>query len=87
MTTPEDWESEAYREARRDRSAVESLNPLTHSKDGFRLWRTYGRRGIDIGQAMNCSEKVKILCLQLLLGDHTDEETAVVGGTPRVSAA
>ena len=44
LTTPEDWESEAYREARRDRSAVESL--MFTIKDGF-AFGELGRRGID----------------------------------------
>ncbi len=45
LTTPEDRESEAYREARRNRSAVESLMP-SRLNDGF-AFGELGRRGID----------------------------------------
>ena len=44
LTDPGDWESEVYREARRNRSAVESL--MFTSKDGF-AFGELGRRGID----------------------------------------
>ena len=44
LTTLEDWESETYREARRRRSAVESL--IFTIKDGF-AFGELGRRGID----------------------------------------
>jgi hypothetical protein len=44
LTTPEDWESEAYQEARRYRSAVESL--MFTIKDGFAFGQL-GRRGIE----------------------------------------
>ncbi len=44
LTTLEDWESEAYREARSCRSAVESL--MFTIKDGF-AFGELGRRGID----------------------------------------
>jgi len=43
LTDPEDWDSEAYREARRYRSAVESL--MFTIKDGFEFGEL-GRRGI-----------------------------------------
>ncbi len=43
LTDPEDWDSEAYREARRYRSAVESL--MFTIEDGFEFGEL-GRRGI-----------------------------------------
>ena len=44
LTTLEDWDSETYRDARRCRSAVESL--IFTIKDGF-AFGELGRRGID----------------------------------------
>jgi hypothetical protein len=44
ITAPDDWESETYRDARRNRSAVESL--MFTIKDGFEFG-ALGRRGID----------------------------------------
>jgi hypothetical protein len=44
LTAPEDWDSDAYRDARRNRSAVESL--MFTIKDGFEFGEL-GRRGID----------------------------------------
>ncbi len=44
ITDPEEWDSEPYREARNDRSAVESL--MFTLKDGFEFGRL-SRRGID----------------------------------------
>jgi hypothetical protein len=44
LTAPEDWSSEAYRDARRNRSAVESL--MFTIKDGFEFGEL-GRRGLD----------------------------------------
>ena len=44
LTDPEDWSSEVYRDARRNRSAVESL--MFTIKDGFDFGEL-GRRGID----------------------------------------
>jgi len=44
LTTPDDWDSEAYREARRYRSAVESL--MFTIKDGFEFGQL-GRRGLE----------------------------------------
>jgi len=44
LTDPDDWESETYRDARRNRSAVESL--MFTIKDGFDFGEL-GRRGID----------------------------------------
>ena len=44
LTDPQDWDSEAHRDARRNRSAVESL--MFTIKDGFEFGEL-GRRGID----------------------------------------
>jgi hypothetical protein len=44
LTSPEDWDSETHRNARRNRSAVESL--MFTIKDGFNFGEV-GRRGID----------------------------------------
>ena len=44
LTAPDDWESEEYRDARRNRSAVESL--MFTIKDGFEFGEL-GRRGLD----------------------------------------
>ncbi len=44
LTDPEDWDSDAYRDARRNRSAVESL--MFTIKDGFEFGEL-ARRGID----------------------------------------
>ena len=44
LTDPDDWASETYRDARRNRSAVESL--MFTIKDGFEFGEL-GRRGID----------------------------------------
>ena len=44
LTDPDDWDSETYRDARRNRSAVESL--MFTIKDGF-AFGALGRRGID----------------------------------------
>jgi len=44
LTAPDDWESETYRQARRNRSAVESL--MFTIKDGFEFGEL-ARRGID----------------------------------------
>ena len=44
LTDPQDWDSDVYRDARRNRSAVESL--MFTIKDGFEFGEL-GRRGID----------------------------------------
>ena len=48
ITAPEDWESEPYRKARNDRSAVESL--MFTLKDGYEFGRL-SRRGIDAARS------------------------------------
>jgi len=72
LTTPEDWESETYRDARRCRSAVESL--MFTIKDGF-AFGELGRRGIDAVRdellekvlAYNC-------CRSILMRQRQQEE-------------
>jgi IS5 family transposase len=54
ITSPADWESEKYREARRQRSAVESL--MFTIKDGYEFGKL-GRRGIEAVR-QELSEKV-----------------------------
>ena len=72
LTTVEDWESETYRDARRYRSAVESL--MFTIKDGF-AFGELGRRGIEAVRdellekvlAYNC-------CRSILLRQRQREE-------------
>ena len=72
LTTPEDWESETHRDARRCRSAVESL--MFMIKDGF-AFGELGRRGIDAVRdellekvlAYNC-------CRRILMRQRQQEE-------------
>ena len=72
LTTLEDWESETYRDARRYRSAVESL--MFTIKDGF-AFGELGRRGIDAVRA-ELLEKVLAYncCRSILLRQRQREE-------------
>jgi len=72
ITTPADWESEKYREARRQRSAVESL--MFTIKDGFEFGKL-GRRGIDAVR-QELSEKVLAYntCRIILIRQRRKEE-------------
>ena len=72
LTTLEDWESETYRDARRCRSAVESL--MFTIKDGF-AFGELGRRGIDAVRA-ELLEKVLAYncCRSILLRQRQREE-------------
>ena len=72
LTTLEDWESETYRDARRYRSAVESL--MFTIKDGF-AFGELGRRGIDAVRA-ELLEKVLAYncCRSILLKQRQREE-------------
>lgn len=72
LTTQEDWESETYRDARRCRSAVESL--MFTIKDGF-AFGELGRRGIDAVRA-ELLEKVLAYncCRSILLRQRQREE-------------
>lgn len=68
ITDPEDWESETYRDARRNRSAVESL--MFTIKNGFEFGEV-GRRGIDAVRA-ELTEKVLSynLCRLILMRER-----------------
>ncbi len=72
LTTLEDWDSETYRDARRYRSAVESL--MFTIKDGF-AFGELGRRGIDAVRA-ELLEKVLAYncCRSILLRQRQREE-------------
>ncbi len=72
LTTLGDWESETYRDARRYRSAVESL--MFTIKDGFAFGKL-GRRGIDAVRA-ELLEKVLAYncCRSILLRQRQREE-------------
>ena len=64
LTDPEDWESQEYRDARRNRSAVESL--MFTIKEGFEFGEL-GRRGID-GVRNELLEKVMAYnCCRIIL--------------------
>ena len=64
LTTLEDWESEAYRDARRYRSAVESL--IFTIKDGF-AFGELGRRGIDAVRAELLEKVLAYNCCRSIL--------------------
>jgi len=64
ITDPDDWESETYRDARRNRSAVESL--MFTIKDGFEFGEV-GRRGIDAVRAELTEKVVAYNCCRLIL--------------------
>jgi IS5 family transposase len=72
LTTLEDWQSETYRDARRYRSAVESL--MFTIKDGF-AFGELGRRGIDAVRA-ELLEKVLAYncCRSILMRQRQQEE-------------
>ncbi|MFW6152141.1 MAG: transposase, partial [Verrucomicrobiota bacterium] len=72
LTNPADWDSETYREARRCRSAVESL--MFTIKDGF-AFGELGRRGIDAVRA-ELLEKVLAYncCRSILIRKRQQEE-------------
>lgn len=64
LTGLEDWESETYRDARRYRSAVESL--MFTIKDGF-AFGELGRRGIDAVRAELLEKVVAYNCCRSIL--------------------
>ena len=64
LTDPEDWVSETYRDARRNRSAVESL--MFTIKDGFEFGEV-GRRGIDAVRAELTEKVVAYNCCRIIL--------------------
>lgn len=64
LTEAEDWESETYRDARRNRSAVESL--MFTIKDGFEFGQV-GRRGIDAVRAELTEKVLAYNCCRIIL--------------------
>lgn len=72
ITDPEDWESEKYRDARRNRSAVESL--MFTIKDGFGFG-DLGRRGIEeVRQELTEKVLAYNCCRIILLKKRRKEE-------------
>jgi IS5 family transposase len=64
ITDPEDWVSERYRNARRNRSAVESL--MFTIKNGFEFGEV-GRRGIDEVRAELTEKVLAYNCCRIIL--------------------
>lgn len=64
ITHLDDWESEIYRNARRNRSAVESL--MFTIKDGFEFGET-GRRGIDAVRDELTEKVIAYNCCRIIL--------------------
>ena len=64
LTDPDAWESEVYRDARRDRSAVESL--MFTIKDGF-AFGELGRRGIDAVRDELLEKVLAYNCCRIIL--------------------
>ena len=64
LTDPCDWDSEEYRDARRNRSAVESL--MFTIKDGFEFG-TLGRRGLDAVRAELLEKVLAYNCCRIML--------------------
>jgi IS5 family transposase len=64
LTATEDWESETYRNARANRSAVESL--MFTIKDGFYFGKV-GRRGIDAVQSELTEKVLAYNCCRIIL--------------------
>ncbi len=64
ITRPDDWESETYRNARRNRSAVESL--MFTIKDGFEFGQP-GRRGIDAVRDELTEKVLAYNCCRIIL--------------------
>ena len=64
LTTPEQWESECYRDARRNRSAVESL--MFTIKNGFEFGEL-GRRGLEAVQNELLEKVLAYNCCRIIL--------------------
>lgn len=64
LTDPDDWDSEEYRDARRNRSAVESL--MFTIKDGF-AFGELGRRGIDAVRDELLEKVLAYNCCRIIL--------------------
>jgi len=63
LTAPRDWESEEYRDARRNRSAVESL--MFTIKDGFEFGEL-GSRGLDAVRDVLLEKVLAYNCCRIL---------------------
>ena len=72
LTAPDDWDSEAYRDARRNRSAVESL--MFTIKDGFEFGEL-GRRGMAAVQDELLEKVLAYNCCRLILMKKRRRET------------
>ncbi len=64
LTAPQDWESETHRDARRNRSAVESL--MFTIKDGFEFGQL-GRRGIESVREELLEKVLAYNCCRIIL--------------------
>jgi hypothetical protein len=64
ITDPDAWESQRYRDARRNRSAVESL--MFTIKDGFEFGEL-GRRGIDAVRQELTEKVLAYNCCRIIL--------------------
>jgi len=71
LTDPEDWADERYRDARRNRSAVESL--MFTIKDGFEFGEV-GRCGIDAVRAELTEKVLAYNCCRIILMKQRREE-------------
>jgi hypothetical protein len=71
LTAPEDWDSAEYRDARRNRSAVESL--MFTIKDGFEFGEL-GRRGIDAVRGELLEKVLAYNCCRIILQRHRKRE-------------
>jgi hypothetical protein len=72
LTIPRDWDSEEYRDARRNRSAVESL--MFTIKDGFEVGEL-GRRGVAVVQDELFEKVLAYNCCHIILMKKRRRET------------
>ena len=64
LTDPDDWKSDVYRNARRERSAVESL--MFTIKDGFEFG-ALGRRGLEAVREELLEKVLAYNCCRIIL--------------------
>jgi hypothetical protein len=72
LTTPDDWDSQEYRDVRRNRSAVESL--MFTIKDGFEFGEL-GRRGLDAVRDELLEKVLAYNCCRIVLMNRRRQET------------
>lgn len=72
LTDPDDWDSEEYRDARRNRSAVESL--MFTIKNGFEFGEL-GRRGLEAVRAELMEKVLAYNCCRIILMKKRRRET------------